>query len=91
MLRSFAHPGLEELWIEGVSARISPQHQRKILRILTFLENATGLADLQGMFKFHSLRGSRNSEYAMSVSGNYRITFRISDDGIEDLNYEDYH
>ncbi len=35
--------------------------------------------------------GQRKGEYAVSVSGNWRITFRFVDGEALDLNLEDYH
>jgi proteic killer suppression protein len=39
----------------------------------------------------HPLKGDRRGTWAVSVSGNWRITFRFSGPDTEDMNYEDYH
>ena len=46
--------------------------------------------DLQG-FKFHELKGKRKGIYAVSVSGNWRITFKFDGEGAFDVDLEDYH
>jgi len=46
--------------------------------------------DLPGL-RLHELKGKRKDTWAVSVSGNWRITFRF--DGVDAVNvdYEDYH
>ena len=39
----------------------------------------------------HPLKFDRKGEWAMSVSGNWRITFRFADENATDLDLEDYH
>jgi proteic killer suppression protein len=46
--------------------------------------NAPGLG-------FHRLKGNRADTYAVSVSGNWRLTFKWDGEGAADVNLEDYH
>jgi len=46
--------------------------------------------DLPG-YKFHGLVGRLKGFYAVSASGNWRITFRFSQSDAIDVNLEDYH
>jgi len=46
--------------------------------------------DLPG-FGFHSLTGDRRGEFAVTVSRNWRITFRWQDADAIAVNFEDYH
>jgi proteic killer suppression protein len=39
----------------------------------------------------HPLKGARKGTWAVSVSGNWRVTFRFSGPDVEDVNHEDYH
>ena len=39
----------------------------------------------------HALKGERQGEWAISVSGNWRLTFRFEKDEASDINLEDYH
>jgi proteic killer suppression protein len=39
----------------------------------------------------HPLKGKRQGEYAISVTGNYRLTFRFENGEVRDVNLEDYH
>lgn len=42
-------------------------------------------------FQLHPLKGDREGQWAISVSGNWRITFEFHDGNAYLLDYEDYH
>ena len=42
-------------------------------------------------YDFHPLKGDRKGTYAVSVSGNWRITFQFADGDATDVDLEDYH
>jgi proteic killer suppression protein len=46
-----------------------------------------GLPGLQ----LHPLKGERREAWAVSVSGNWRITFVFAGPDVIDIDYEDYH
>ena len=46
--------------------------------------------DLPG-FRLHGLKGLLKGHYAVSVSGNWRLTFRFEDGDAVDVDYVDYH
>ena len=41
--------------------------------------------------KFHPLKGDRKGAYAVSVTGNWRITFEFDGQDAVKVNLEDYH
>ena len=92
MIRTFRHRGLRELYEQGQSPKIAPGHIPKLLRILTALDRST---DPQGMdlpgFRLHPLKGRLRGHHAVSVSGNWRVTFRFDDGHAVDVDYLDYH
>jgi proteic killer suppression protein len=92
MIRTFRHRGLKALYEGRSSARVTANHVPKVLRILTALDEATQPAemDLPG-FRLHALRGDLEGHYAVSVSGNWRVTFRFEDGHAVNVNYLDYH
>jgi proteic killer suppression protein len=49
------------------------------------------LDECKGIRTFHPLVGDRIGEYAMSVPGNYRITFEFEDGDVTINDFEDYH
>jgi proteic killer suppression protein len=93
MIRSFKHRGLRQLWESGTAAGITPSHEQRATRILDALEASTRPDDMAAVpgYRFHPLKGDRAGWFSVTVSGNWRITFRW--DGLDaiDVNYEDYH
>lgn len=61
-------------------------------RILGLLDEAGSPEQLNipGLF-LHSLKGERKGDWAMTVSGNWRITFRFDGEDVIVVNLEDYH
>lgn len=92
MIKKFKHKGLKKLFESGLVAGIQPQHETRLKRIMALLETADTLEDmdLPGL-NLHELKGNRKGTYAVKVSGNWRVTFQITDDDVIDVDYEDYH
>ena len=65
---------------------------RNILTFLQEMENAKELRDIPG-WKAHQLTGDRKGTWSLTITRNWRITFRIdqTEKEILDLDYEDYH
>ncbi len=92
MIKHFQHKGLERFFRRGETKGIQAQHLRRIQRILDLLDDATDPQELNipGMF-LHSLKGDRKGQWAMTVSGNWRITFAFDGEDVIVVNLEDYH
>ena len=92
MIKSFRHKGLERFFKKDDARGINAQHGSRIRRILDLIETATAVEqlDVPGM-NLHPLKFDRKGDWAMTVSGNWRITFRFADENATDLNLEDYH
>ena len=92
MIRSFIHKGLERFYRAGKTSGIQSKHAYMIRLILTNLDQAEVLddMDLPGL-QLHQLKGGRKGIWAVKVSGNWRITFRFVERDVEIVNYEDYH
>ncbi len=92
MITSFIHKGLERFYKTGKSSGIQAKHAKRIRLILTNLDQAESPQDmdLPGL-RLHELKGSRKSIWSISVSGNWRVTFRFIGRDSEIVNYEDYH
>ncbi len=92
MIKSFRHRGLNALYEGGRAAKVAPARVAKLARILTALDRSDrpeGM-DLPGL-RLHRLKGSLKGHYAVSVSGNWRVTFRFEDGHAVDVDYLDYH
>ena len=92
MILSFRHRGLKALYEGRSSRRVAPEHVGKLRDIPAALEQSSGPAgmNLPG-FRLHRLRGPWKGHYAVSVSGNWRVTFRFDDSVAVDVDYLDYH
>jgi toxin HigB-1 len=85
---------VEEVFFTGRSRRIGPRYHKRMSLVLDAMNGAIGARDLAGAFGFHELHGDRAGTYAMTVSGNWRLTFRFErgDVGdVLDVDFEDYH
>ena len=92
MIRSFRHKGLKDFFETGSKRGIRPELASRIGRRLDVLEAAQELSDIDAHgFNLHRLKGDRQGEWAISVSGNWRITFRFVKGEALDINLEDYH
>ena len=49
------------------------------------------LADVASLPGFHPLAGDRRGHYAVTGIGNYRVTFRLEERSIDDVDFLDYH
>jgi len=92
MIKSFKHKGLERFYIRGTTAGIQVVHAKRLRLILSNLDQAESPddMDLPGL-RLHPLRGDKKGVWSVSVSGNWRVTFRFNGRDAEIVNYEDYH
>jgi proteic killer suppression protein len=92
MIRAFRHKGLAKFFATGSRAGIQAAHAQRLGLILAALNAAVAPRDmgLPGL-KLHALKGGRAGSWSVSVSGNWRITFRFSGKDAVDVDYEDYH
>ncbi len=92
MIRTFRHRGLERFFGKGDHRGIIAKSEARIERILDRLDAATKPEDMNiPGFKFHGLGGDRQGVFAVSVTGNWRITFRFEGEDAVELDLEDYH
>lgn len=92
MIQGFKHKGLARFFAEGVKSGIRPEHAKRLQLILGRLNVSISVQDmnLPGL-ELHELKGDRKGTWAVSVSGNWRVTFRFEGKDATDVNYEDYH
>ncbi|WP_323842958.1 type II toxin-antitoxin system RelE/ParE family toxin [Moraxella sp. Pampa] len=94
MIVSFNHKGLEKFFKTGSTAGIQAKHKNKLNLQLAALHHATSPLDLATppSWQLHALKGNLEGHWAMSVNGNWRLTFRFNNDGnAEIVDYQDYH
>ena len=92
MIRSFKHKGLAKFFTTGSTAGIQANHAKRLRLIPGRLNVSTQPQDmnLPGL-RLHQLSGNRAGSWSVSVSGNWRVTFRFEGEYAEVVDYEDYH
>ena len=92
MIKSFKHQGLKKLYGGRTTRGVAAKHVKKLKDILYVLNQSRRPddMDLPG-FQLHVLKGDMKGHYAVSVSGNWRVTFRFEGESAVDVNYKDYH
>ena len=94
-IRNVVHRGLRRFIERDDPSGLPPAVVEKVRNILTFLQDMDDAQELRDVpsWKVHQLTGDRKGTWSLSVTRNWRITFRIDSENEEilDLNYEDYH
>ena len=104
MIQKFRSKALE-LAFAGNTSKLTPQVVPTVQKLLDALDGAQSLEDLTSLSGFHELQGDRQGTYSVTVTHNWRVTFRLSpetvtnpDTGEEEeifnvtgVGFEDYH
>ena len=92
MIGSIRHKGLRDYWTRGQAKGLNTDWIRRLRRILSALEAAERPEQMNypGSY-FHPLKGDRAGRYAVSPERQYARHIRMDDDGVVDLDIEDYH
>lgn len=92
MIKGFAHNGLRQFF-EDENKKGIPQEMAKRLRVrLDTLDAANDISEMNiPAWSLHELKGSRKGTWSMTVTGNYRLTFRFHRGDAFEVNLEDYH
>ena len=92
MIASIQHKGLKLLWTKGDASRLPPDHIEKIRMILTLLDAAEKVSDMNFPGSaLHPLKGSKENYWAVTVKANWRIIFQFKNGNAYLVNYLDYH
>ena len=92
MIRNIRHKGLRLFFSQSETRGINARHGPRIERLLDRLDASVRPEDMNlPGFGFHGLSGFNPKRYAVSVSGNWRITFAFDGDDAVDVDLEDYH
>jgi proteic killer suppression protein len=92
MIKSFEHKGLKAFFGTGSKAGIRADHASKLRRQLAHLDQARSEQDMNVPgWKLHPLHGELEGHFAVSVNGNWRMTFRFEGTDAILVDYQDYH
>lgn len=91
MIQKFKNKGLKQLFESGKASGVIPQHVTRLRYVLALLETAETIEDMElpGL-NLHELKGKRTGTWAVKISGNWRVTFKLTKGDAVDVNYEDY-
>jgi proteic killer suppression protein len=92
MIKSFKHKGLEKFFYTGSKRGILPEHSSRLARILDRLNASSDIKDMNFPgSNVHRLKGDRDGQYSVRVSGNWRVFFDFIDGDAYVVDYGDYH
>ena len=92
-VESISHKGLRRFFETGITKGLVGDVAR-LGKMLAFIDAAASLDELSvpPNFGLHELNGDRAGTWSMTVTRNWRLTFRIDDAGaLIDMDLEDYH
>ena len=87
------HKGLKRLMEDDDRSGLPAKYIDKIEKILAFMQDMTVEDELRTISSWrpHMLGGDRKRMWSLVVTRNRRITFRVEDGDIVDLDFVDYH
>ena len=93
VIRSFADRDPEPVWLREAVPRLDPRIHRVANRKLLMLDAAPTLDSLRVPpgNRLEALKGDRKRRHSIRINDQWRITFRWTDGGPEDVLIEDYH
>ncbi len=92
VIKSFRDKGLEDFFYDGSKRGIQADHVKKLRLILDRLHSAMRINDMNYPgSKLHSLQGTLKGHWAVTVSGNWRVTFQFKNGDAFVVDYQDYH
>ena len=94
-IRNVVHRGLRRFIQRNEPSGLAAAVVERVRNILTFLQEMEDAQELRDMprWKAHQLTDDRKGTWSLTVTRNWRITFRIdaTEGEVLDLDYEDYH
>jgi toxin HigB-1 len=92
VIKSFRHKGVEKFFLTGSKAGIQAKHATRLVVQLDVLDDAVGVEDMRWPgWKCHSLHGELEGHWAVSVNGNWCLTFTFEGKNAVLVDYQDYH
>jgi proteic killer suppression protein len=93
LIGGFRHKALERFWRDSDARGLPAKQVEKIRAMLTAVSEAENLAEIERYsgWRLHPLKGDRRGTWAMIVTRNHRLTFRLSGRNVVEIDLEDYH
>lgn len=92
MIRSFKDKLAERMWLGERIRRLEPMAKiaRRRLDVLNAAHDLRDLAAIPG-HRLETLKGDRKGQFSIRINDQWRICFRWTSDGAEDVEIVDYH
>jgi toxin HigB-1 len=92
VIESFRHRGVEKFFKTGVKSGILPKHEARLRIQLTTLNLASNPLDMNREgWGWHPLKGKLKGHWAVTVNGNWRLSFTLEGEDAILVDYQDYH
>jgi len=90
---SIRHKALERLWKRNATKGLPPDQVKRLRAALTLLSSAPNLQALGTApgWRLLRLQGDRAGIWSMTITANWRLTFRVGGMAVHDVDLEDYH
>jgi len=92
VIATIKHRGLKKLYQTGDATGLSPSQVHRLEDVLGHLDAATTPADLDlPGYRLHPLKGNLKGFWSITITGNWRVIFRMSDGEVSEVDLVDYH
>ena len=87
------HKGLRRFLESGDTSGLLAGRERRIMNVFSAVRAAKNLQALRTFpgLRLHPLKGERKGQWSVTITGNWRLTFREKDGTIFEVDMEDYH
>ena len=91
--RGFSHKPLQRFYEEGLAKGLPPDTAAKLRAMFAVLDQMKDASELKvwPLWRVHVPTGDRKGTWSLNVTRNWRLTFRIEERELFDVNLEDYH
>ena len=91
-ITGFKHGGLKRFHRKHDASKLPKQYLNRIENILLVLDSGNPLGNLAiPGYRLHPMKGDRKGVWSVTVTGNWRITFRVDRGDAYDVDLVDYH
>ncbi|HEY1245931.1 MAG TPA: type II toxin-antitoxin system RelE/ParE family toxin [Hyphomicrobiaceae bacterium] len=92
-IRRIRHKGLRRLFEKGEARGVPAASVDRLRDMLLAIDTAEAIGDLDVLpgWRLHPLKGELAGRWSLTVTGNWRLTFRFEDGDALDLDLVDYH
>jgi proteic killer suppression protein len=92
-IRDFSHKALQRFYAEGLEKGLPADTAAKLRAMFAVLDQMNDVNELKvwPLWRVHTLTGNRKGIWSLQVTRNWRLTFRIEDNELHNVNLEDYH